>query len=43
MVGTRNVIIHEYVSIDLKEVWKTTVNNLPPLKKQIQKILADLK
>ena len=43
MVGTRNVIIHEYVSIDLKEVWKTTVNNLPPLKKQIQKILDDLK
>jgi uncharacterized protein with HEPN domain len=43
MVGTRNVIIHEYVSIDLAEVWKTTVNNLPPLKKQIQRIIADLK
>lgn len=43
IVGTRNVIIHEYVSIDLKEVWKTTVTNLPPLKKQILKILTDLK
>ena len=43
MVGTRNVIIHEYVSIDLTEVWKTTVNNLPPLKKQIQQILTELK
>jgi uncharacterized protein with HEPN domain len=43
MVGTRNVIIHEYASIGLTEVWKTTVNNLPPLKNQILKILADLK
>jgi uncharacterized protein with HEPN domain len=43
MVGTRNVIIHEYISIDLTEVWKTTVNNLPPLKNQLLKILADLK
>ena len=43
MVGTRNVIIHEYASVDLTEVWKTTKNNLPPLKKQILKILSDLK
>jgi len=43
MVGTRNVIIHEYATVDLTEVWKTTKNDLPPLKKQIQKILADLK
>jgi len=43
MVGTRNVIIHEYVSVDLTEVWETAKINLPPLKKQIQKILNDLK
>jgi uncharacterized protein with HEPN domain len=42
IVGTRNAIIHEYVTLDLKEVWKTTKINLPPLKKQILEILADL-
>jgi len=43
IVGTRNVIVHEYAAVDLTEVWKTTVNDLPPLKKQILKILSDLK
>jgi len=43
IVGTRNVITREYAAVDLTEVWKTTKNDLPPLKKQILKILADLK
>ena len=41
MLGTRNVVVHEYAEIDLTEVWKTTVYVLPPLKKQLKKILAD--
>jgi uncharacterized protein with HEPN domain len=42
IVGTRNVIVHEYAAVDLTEVWKTTVNDLPQLKKQLLKILAGL-
>ena len=43
MLGTRNVIVHDYAAVDLAEVWKIAVNNLLPLKPQIQKILVDLK
>lgn len=41
IVGTRNVIVHEYANVDLAEVWKTVLNDLPPLKKQVKKILSD--
>jgi uncharacterized protein with HEPN domain len=43
IIGTRNVIVHEYADVDLNEVWKTTVNDLPKLKPQIQKMLRELK
>ncbi|MBI2334708.1 DUF86 domain-containing protein [Candidatus Daviesbacteria bacterium] len=35
----RSILIHGYFRIDLKVVWDTAVNDLPPFKKQIQKIL----
>jgi uncharacterized protein with HEPN domain len=39
MKGMRNLLIHEYDELDLKEVWNTVKNDLPPLIKQIEKIL----
>jgi len=39
MGDMRNFLIHEYFDIDEKEVWKTVINDLPDLKKQIRKIL----
>jgi uncharacterized protein with HEPN domain len=39
MKGMRNLLIHEYDEIDLKEVWNTVKIDLPPLIKQIEKIL----
>ena len=41
-VGMRNVLVHDYVKIDYKELWQTAKNDLPVLKKQIQKILEDI-
>lgn len=35
----RSVLIHGYFGVDLKVVWDTVSNDLPPFKKQIQKIL----
>jgi len=42
MVGMRNVIIHDYVAIDLDIVWLAVERDLPVLKRQIQTILTNL-
>jgi uncharacterized protein with HEPN domain len=42
MKGMRNFLIHEYDDIDLKIVWDTVNNNLPPLIKELEKILSGL-
>jgi uncharacterized protein with HEPN domain len=39
MKGMRNLLIHEYDEIDLKEVWNTVKNDLPALIKEMEKIL----
>ncbi len=39
IAGMRDKIIHEYFGIDLKLVWNVTQKDLPPLKKEIQKLL----
>ncbi len=39
MKGMRNFLIHEYDDVDLKIVWDTVVNNLPPLIIELEKIL----
>lgn len=39
IVGLRNVLIHEYDTIDLDRVWKTIVKNIPELERQIRKII----
>jgi uncharacterized protein with HEPN domain len=43
MTGTRDVVAHAYASINLHKIWQTAKYQLPELKPQIQKILADLK
>jgi len=37
MKGIRNVVAHEYFGIDLKIVWKTVKEDLPALKKLLEK------
>ena len=41
MAGFRDVLIHDYMGIDLNVVWETTQQNLPELKEQIKKVLSD--
>lgn len=36
----RNKLIHEYFGVDARLVWNVIQNDLPPLKEQIQKLLA---
>lgn len=37
--GMRNLIAHEYFGIKIETIWNTAVNDIPILKKQIQKII----
>lgn len=41
LAGLRDVLIHNYLGVDLNTVWHITQTNLPVLKKQIETILAD--
>jgi uncharacterized protein with HEPN domain len=36
----RNVIVHDYLKIDLDEIWSIVENNLPPLKDELTRLLA---
>lgn len=39
--GLRDILIHNYMGVDLSAVWEITQKNLPDLKQQVQKILAE--
>lgn len=39
IVATRNRLIHGYFNVDAMVVWKTVTEDLPPLQKQLKKLL----
>ncbi len=41
IAGFRDVLIHDYLRIDIEEVWLVIVNDLPTLKANIEKIIED--
>jgi uncharacterized protein with HEPN domain len=42
IVAMRNVMVHHYFGIDLKEVWDTVCVDLPDLKTKLQELLKGL-
>ena len=42
MAGMRDKLVHEYFGVDLKRVWKTVKEEIPPLKPLFEKMLNDL-
>lgn len=39
MIDMRNKVIHEYLNVEYGVVWKTTIEDLPLLRSQIESIL----
>lgn len=42
IAGMRDVLIHAYSGINIKRIWKTTKDDLPDLKKCVEKIIDEL-
>lgn len=40
MAGMRDVLIHDYDEIDLEQIWKVAVEDLPVLRKSIESIIS---
>ena len=39
--GMRHVLVHDYANIDIKELYNTAVNDMEPLRQQVEKYLAE--
>lgn len=38
MAGMRDILIHDYLNVDLGIVWKTVKSDIPKLKKLLKKL-----
>jgi uncharacterized protein with HEPN domain len=43
IVGLRNILVHQYFGIDLRQVWETAELDMPILKAKVREILQAIK
>jgi uncharacterized protein with HEPN domain len=43
IAGLRDVLIHEYMGVDLNAIWELTQQNIPELKTVLELMLTDIK
>jgi uncharacterized protein with HEPN domain len=39
IINLRNLVIHSYDNISVENIWAIVINNLPELKKEVNKLL----
>jgi uncharacterized protein with HEPN domain len=42
IIGFRNILVHHYFAVNSDEIWAVVQTNLPPLKKELERIKAQL-
>jgi uncharacterized protein with HEPN domain len=42
IAGMRDVVVHDYLGIDMEMTWKVVIDDIPQLKKKILKLKEDL-
>lgn len=42
IIGMRNILAHDYERVDLDELWRTVEEDLPPLRRGVERILAEV-
>jgi uncharacterized protein with HEPN domain len=42
VVGMRNIVIHGYFGVDLRVIWETVRDDLPPLQTAVSRVLTEL-
>jgi uncharacterized protein with HEPN domain len=42
IVGLRNILVHQYFGIDIRQVWETAEFDMPVLKARIREILQEI-
>ena len=42
MFGMRNIIVHDYMGVDLREVWDVVQNDLDALKKSLEEVVRNI-
>jgi len=40
VIGLRNVLVHDYLGVDLEGIWAIVADDLPALKLEIERALA---
>ncbi|UCC23703.1 MAG: DUF86 domain-containing protein, partial [Planctomycetota bacterium] len=38
--GFRNILVHDYLGVDIERIWNIIENELPPLKKAVHEMMG---
>jgi uncharacterized protein with HEPN domain len=42
IIGMRHILVHGYATVSVKTLWNTAINDIPPLKRQVEKYLESM-